>query len=96
MKPLPKFDKHAALTEAEEVKTWVCSDCGVPIADGTKCETCRQYWADVDDGLFADYPEPYYYSDELDEKFKPLELDRQYEQDDEDFNFHDHNQWEDY
>lgn len=75
MKPLPKFDKRAALDEAAEAKDWTCSDCGLPTEDGqTQCSTCREYEADVENGLFdfedipyndndfpsSPYGEPYY------------------------------------
>lgn len=56
MKPLPKFDKRAAITEAAEAKTWWCGDCGLPTEEGqSQCTTCIQYWADVDDGIFDNY-----------------------------------------
>lgn len=49
MKPLPKFDKRAAKTEAEETKTWWCCDCGAATQEGLlRCSTCQDYWDDVE------------------------------------------------
>lgn len=71
MKPLPKFDKRAALTEAEESKTWWCSDCGLPTDEGqTCCESCLQYWADVANGLFDHYEEWKYEREQEHEDFE--------------------------
>lgn len=89
MKPLPKFDKRAAIAEAEEAKTWWCVDCGVATEEGqTTCVTCQRYWADVDNGIFSDYPEPYHYTEH--------DLDHLYEHDDDYFNSHDLRAWEDW
>lgn len=58
MRPLPKFDKRAAINEAAEAKTWWCSDCGLPTEEGeTCCSNCLQYWADVANGMFDNYDE---------------------------------------
>lgn len=58
MKPLPKFNKRAALDEAADARTWWCTDCGLPTEEGlTCCENCLQYWADVANGMFDNYDE---------------------------------------
>lgn len=78
MKPLPKFDKRAALNEAAEAKTWWCSDCGLPTEEGeTCCSNCLQYWADVANGMFDNYDEWQYEQEQQEDELERDEIDRE-------------------
>jgi len=73
-KPIPKFDKQKALAEAEDAKTWSCSDCGAPTDEGcSQCTTCLQYKVDVENGMFDYFNEWKNIDDDLTEQ-RRLEL----------------------
>lgn len=42
--------------EAEEVRSWTCETCNTMIEDEDSkfCRSCREYWADVQSGMFED------------------------------------------
>lgn len=47
------FDLKETRSEYAEVKSWTCQTCDTMVQrDGVHCDACRQYWTDVDNGLF--------------------------------------------
>lgn len=46
---------HQARTEAQEHNSWTCKSCTKMIEEGEPgpyCAACRQYWTDVENGMF--------------------------------------------